>query len=320
MNRTSLARLPWCFPQAPDGYLWETPADGWPSFEVPSEVPRDSPATPPEPTETPPAQAPAPTGDVRQTAPPPAPPAGQPAQPRQDLPDYRQRQIQEREQREHFNAAVNAAVQTQLRTMLGPALGLTDQPQQATLTPRQQAARTALLELMPELKDLLPLAPRAKDVLGATDSASRFSRDEDARWKVVANRTLDTVYTGVAKALLGSDKTVQDLDDELKDDLLTQFAQWIERDQSGTRVYRYEAQDPALVTEFLQRFTAKYLDPVRRAAAVRVTTRGTQAARQPIQGPGTPPPPAQPPKVDLQNEDETHGRAWAVLQQLRGAG
>lgn len=300
----------------------ETPGDGgggggWPDFEVPEGVGRSADG-PPAGEPAAPAGQPARAGEAQPGSPAqPAggQPAGQPAG-RQELPEYRQRQIAEREQQQ-LTERVNAQVQARLKELLGPALGLTDG--KPALDPRQQRARDLLLTLMPELKDVLSLAPKAKDLLGVAEQAPQWKTQTDSYWQGVAGRTLDTIYDGVAKLMLGQDKTGKDLDPEMQDDLWQSFTRWVGRDATGARVTRYESQDPALVSEFLKAFGARYVDPARRAAAVVVTDRGRAAQRQPVQGSAGQPPAAKPPQVDNQDEEAVHGRGWAVLQQLRGA-
>lgn len=302
--------------------FYETPGEGgggggWPDFEVPEGVgsTADKPAgeTAGQPAGQPAARA----GEAAQPgqAQPAGHPAGQPG--RQELPDYRQQQIRDREEQQRFDTRVSEGVKNQLKALLGPALGFGEE--KPTLDPRQQRARDLLLTLMPELKDLMPLGAKAKDLLGIAEQAPQWSEQNKVYWQGVASRTLDNIYDGAAVAILGAGKTAKDLDPEMQDDLWQSFTRWVGRDQTGARVQRYEGQDATLTKEFLTAFSARYVDPVRRSAAVVVGQRGEAARRQPVQGSGGQPPLAKPPAVDNTDEEAVHGKGWAVMQQLRGA-
>jgi hypothetical protein len=288
----------------------------WPSYDVPEGVGGGEPAAqPPADGGQPPAGEPAsqPTAGASGTPagqPAAQPPAGEPAAGRQ-LPDYRVETILRRE-------AAAQAENTRLKNIIGQALGLTADGT-PKMDPKTSAIRTRLFEVMPELKDILEqIHPKLKAITGLADQAPAWTEQNTAYWQGVAGRTVSTVYDGVAKLVLGSDKTGKDLDPEFAEDVRDGFIRWVERDNTGQRVVRYEGQDPSLVAEFLKAFTARYVDPVRRSATAGVVTRGERVAALPVAGGSGAPRAAAPPAVNPDDEDAVHGRGWAVAQQLRG--
>lgn len=308
--------------------LCETPGEGggggtdWPEYETPSGVGEGQAPEQQQPPARQPGSGQAPVqgqpgGDTREGQPPAGgqPRGGQPGGGR-NLPQYRLDQIDERD-REAARAAeetrIGELVNKGVRDTLAKALGLDGGTPPED--PRSARLRDTIYSLLPGLKELLA---RHKDVLGFVDAAPALGETNKAYWQGVAARSVETLHSGVARLLLGPDKGSKDLDPEIADDIRDQFIRWVEADKTGGRVQRYESQDANLVPEYLRVFQTRYLDPARRSAAVNVATRGQQRQRQPQQGPSGVPPAQQPPVPDLNNEDQVHGRAWAVLQQLRG--
>lgn len=315
------------FTQSPDGKLWSPPegegGDGdWPAYDVP-----DLGGQPPAPPATPPAAGALPadgTGDrgdgqpgVRQ---PPQQQPGQPGQPRQqqtrtDLPPYRQQQISARDaaaEEDRISKLVNDRIQQTLANAfgLGPK-GATGAPED----PRAAAVRDKLFAIVPGLKELLE---KQKEILGAAESGGQWTETNKVYWQGVAARTVSDLHNGAATLLLGTGKAAKDLDADTRADVHNLFTRWVESDKTGARVMRYESQDQNLVKEFLTAFGARYVDPVRRAAAAGVQQRGAARAAVPSQGAGAMPPAARPPAQDNQDEDAVHGRAWAIVQNLKG--
>jgi len=181
--------------------------------------------------------------------------------------------------------------------------------------------RQTLFTIMPELKDFVEkFYPKQAELLGLAESAPVWTDQQKNYWQGVAVRTQDALSSGVARLILGEGKTAADLDPELRDDVRDSFIAWVERDKTGQRVMRYEAQDRALVEDYLKgHFAAKYLDPVRRSAAVVIGARGQRVAALPQSGGSALPSAAAPPRVDNNDVEAVHTRAWAVLQSLRGA-
>lgn len=305
------------------GLLHETPGDGggggaWPDYDVPEGV-GDTDAAPAggQPAAAAPAaaaaapagggQPPADGGDRRAEGQPGT--GGQPGG-RQGLPQYRQDQ-----QREAFERRVDEQVKAQIKSMFSSILGGNEPAED----PRMARVREGLFKAMPELKTLLEkIGPKTDALASLADDAPRWGAQNKAYWGGVAARTTSAVHDGVAKALLGDGKSGKDLDPELAEDVREAFIKWIERDNTGGRVDRYEAQDANLVSEFLQAWSARYIDPARRLAAVSVADRGQRLQRLPVQGSGGTPPAAAPPKVDLNDEEAVHGQGWKVMQELRG--
>ncbi len=324
------------FTQSPGGKLWHPDDDGgggdWPSYEIPPGVGgegNDPPAPGAPPAGQPAAPAAQPTagangnpGDGAPGARQPGqqqPPAGQPGQQpgarRTDLPDYRQRQIAERDQRAEADR-INTLVQQGIRDQLSRAFGI-GQPSGQPADPRSERLRETIFQLMPELK---PILEKQKELLAAAESGAQWAEGNKSYWQGVAARTMAGVHDGVAETLLGTGKTGKDLDPEAREDVQHLFIRWVESDKTLARVQRYEAQDATLVREFLTGWKARYIDPVRRSASVVAGNRGQQRAQVPTNGPGAMPPAATPPKQNNQDEDEVHGRGWAVASNLMASG
>jgi hypothetical protein len=151
-------------------------------------------------------------------------------------------------------------------------------------------------------------------------AAPAWEEQNQSYWQGVATRTLANVYDGVATMMLGQGKTGKDLDPEFVADLQEGFLKWCERDRTGQRIARYEGHDPQLVPEFLKAFGARYVDPVRRSAAVSVQQRGQATQGLPVSGAAGLPAASVPPAVNNSDEDAVHGRAWQVVQQMRTGG
>lgn len=329
---TSLAK--WGFlSSTPGGVLYQDPA--WPDYQVPDgvgdgdEPPGEpqpgapgtpQPGAPGAPQARQPGQPGAPGREPGQPGQPgqPGPQGAQPGQPAgRNLPPYRVEQIQER-QRLQQRLDTLEGENKRFRDALGQALGLA--PQGPQLDARSQRLRDTILGLFPELKEYVEkVHPKSSQILGLADQAPQWGEQTTNYWRGVAARTLDQVHDGVAKLILGQDKAAKDLDPEALDDIRDGFIRWVERDKTGQRVMRYESQDPKLVGEYLQAFGQRYLDPVRRGAAVQVGQRGQRVAAAPQSGAAALPKPAEAPKPNLQDEDEVHGRAWAKMLELRGA-
>lgn len=296
------------------GLLWETPADGgdgWPDYEAPAEVRG---GTPPAEPAAKPAQPDAAAREPEQPGgQPPAKPAGA-----RNLPPHRVEQIQNREAAK-ADPRIEAilAENKRFRDGLAQALGITGE--KPAMDPKTVRLRETMFQIMPELKDLVEkLHPKAAEIMGLADSAPQWGEQQKNYWQGVARRTEGALHDGVAKMILGDGKSAADLEPEMLDDIRDGFVRWVERDQTGARVGRYEAQDGSLVQEYLKAFGARYIDPVRRGAAANVITRGRTLQKLPQSGGSGVPKAAAPPVVDNNDVDAVHGRAWAVLQQLRG--
>ena len=318
------------FTQSPDGKLWHPESDtggGWPEYDAPAGVGDggDEPAGGQQPAGQP-ASITQPSRDAggdpgvdpgqRQPGQQQPAAAGQrPDQRRTDLPPYRQQQIAERDTRAQ-QEQINTLVQQGIREQLSKAFGI-GQPEGQPADPRTARLRDTIFNLMPELK---PLLEKQKELLAAAESGQQWNEGNKVFWQGVAQRTITNVHDGVAEALLGKGKRGADLDPEARADVQSLFIRWVESDRTGARVNRYESQDANLVREFLTGWQARYIDPVRRSAAVIAGTRGQQRAQLPTNGPGAMPPAATPPKQNNQDEDEVHGRGWAVASNLIAQG
>lgn len=314
------SHLRW-FYQSPDGCLFDGEGDSggggdWPAYETPEGVGGGTPPAQPSGNEPPANQPPAQPANGA-----PRPGEGQPGngQPRTaggrpDLPAYRQDAIAQRDRDAAESQRIDKIVADRITETMRKAFGLDGNAPAAD--PRTARIREQLLQTMPELKQLLELAGKQKELLGLVETGAQFTETNKVYWQGVAARTQATLHDGVATMLLGAGKTGKDLDEEAREDIRDGFVRWVERDKTGARVQRYETQDPALVTEYLKMFGARYLDPVRRTAAVSVAERGAARNRQPMQGPGGQPPAAQPPQVDNRDEDAVHGRGWNVAKTL----
>lgn len=294
------------------GLLHETPAggDGWPDYEAPAEVSGEQP-----PAVEPAAKPVQPAAAARE----PEQPGGQPPAKQagaKNLPPHRVEQIQNREARDRQLDDL-VAENKRFRDGLAQALGITgDKP---AMDPKTVRLRETMFQIMPELKDLVEkLHPKAAEIMGLADSAPQWGEQQKNYWQGVARRTEASLHDGVAKMILGDGKAAKDLEPEMLDDIRDGFVRWVERDQTGVRVGRYEAQDGSLVQEYLKAFGARYIDPVRRGAAATVMSRGAKLNTLPQSGGSGVPKAATPPLVDNKDEEAVHGRAWAVLQQLRG--
>lgn len=88
----------------------------------------------------------------------------------------------------------------------------------------------------------------------------------NAVWDGVSRRTLTSITSQYADALNLDPK---DIDDDARQMLASLFMQMARSDPERFQ-QRYEAEDPALVTEFIERMTKKFFEPAARVRATQV--------------------------------------------------
>lgn len=170
----------------------------------------------------------------------------------------------------------------------------------------------------PLMKKILEDPNVLQRVIEIAERAPDLQSSEERHWQHVARTATNALWNGAAPVLLGQGKTGKDLDEETRIDLQASFGRWIQRDPTGARADRYEAQDGELVGEFLTWFKGRYIDVGRRDGSRSVITRGERTARLPVAGAGGPTPRQQQrPKPDGDDDEAVHKNAWAVAQSLR---
>lgn len=297
--------------------------DDWPAFEVPADVTRDDssagneppatpPATPPAAPATPPAQPPAAT-------PPATPTGGAPAGGDETVPKYR---LDEVIADRNADRAQIAALTEIVKRLQGnpPATPPADPAAPAPLSPEDQKVRDRLLQVIPELAllgDLKDLAAKKGAVLGVVDDTERWRSNEQAITESYVDRSVGTVYDGIAALLLGEGKKGTDLNEFQKEGILASMARWVQADPK--RAVRYDKHDDTVVAEFVTAYKASMIDPFRRDSNAALLERAGAPPAIPAGGsttPLTPPAPAAPNTVD---EDAIHSAAWGRRGEFAGS-
>jgi hypothetical protein len=285
----------------------QTDEGTWPEYEAPEGVPQD---------EKPSSAATSSTGDVLD---PEADEAGE-GTPEPDeksgrmIPAYRLAEVQAKFQRELAAGAVRVAqLEGMFRSLLegkGGGDHGRDERGAPKFTAEQEKLRSELQGLMPELVHLLPLADRAKDLLGLAERAPAWDRDNETYWDRVAQTTTTRLNTTMAAAI-----GAKSLDPETASVLRDAFVQWVKSDDE--RNLRYEGQDANLVGDFEKWFIGRFRQPGTRPAAA-AGLRRAEATKALPRGGGSssrmPPPVPKPKTEDDDPFDAVNNRAWAKAQ------
>lgn len=200
------------------------------------------------------------------------------------------------------NARLQAQVQE--RENLGRAL-LGQQPQSQD-DPFTQRVREQLLQVFPQLKMLIDLAPhlqRLPDVLPQTEA------QQEAFYAQLGQQHMAALSSAAAK-LYGVEK----LADGQRRFLTDNFVSWLGADQ--TRQRRYLSGDTSVGSEFLTEFQTAMLDPIRRSALATQQQRAGLVSRLPARGPATAPIPGSRPP-ELKTEEDRHEAAFNALMNMQ---
>lgn len=205
--------------------------------------------------------------------------------------------------------------QTAVLTRLREALA----PQQAKADPRTEAVRSRLLEVIPELREVLELGKNASQIRQAIEAIPQIRAQQDSHWETHAERTMSTVFQAVAPVILGDEGQATALSEDQRHELVRSFRDYLLRDQTGQRIQRYERSDPKVVDEFRDYYTAIHA-PGRRAAFVQAADRAAAGRSAPRAGRADAMA-ASVPKVDASNPDAVAAAAWKyVSNAMRASG
>ena len=175
--------------------------------------------------------------------------------------------------------------------------------------PQEAAIKAALFKVFPALKHLenLPF-DRLQDIL---ETVPQLQASQQSQYDQLADSTTANLYRE-AKATFGG----EELNEDQRSFLHSAFVRWME--QNPAQLQRYTYRDPAVVATFLQHFTAKMLDPVRRQAAVTVGARQARTAVAPTAGSASGPIGTAPPTIPAGDEDARHEAAWQSFKAKAG--
>lgn len=146
--------------------------------------------------------------------------------------------------------------------------------------PKSQKAeevKAAFFQMFPQMKHLSSLTDeQMKRLLQAPEVADRATEIEQREWRRHGAAQMKVVFTKVADEL-GTDS----LSDTQKEDLSNGFARWLrakckaEQDATGESktLQRYEDGDPAVLDEFVKRYTSDWVEPARRKATTQTLNR-----------------------------------------------
>lgn len=207
-----------------------------------------------------------------------------------------------------------------LQTMLEAGTGVRMREEQR-VDPAVTEARQAFESVFPGAGKLFDNLPKLMAFMEALDKGgvdpAMFSRLPDAlqatdhQWEQHGRRTLDTVFTAMAK-----DYGATALSPYQQRVIGSAFTDWLQQD--AARQDRYANADPKLTDEFLTEYRSGFVDPLRRSADADTIRRGQLNGNLPPapRGGGQPPPPAQPPPTP----EQVHDRAWATFAAAQAGG
>lgn len=179
-------------------------------------------------------------------------------------------------------------VSTEVRT-LKEAIAERDRKIAAVMgvtTPNADDARAAQIKDaffnlpgMGVMKKLSGLSDEQIDrMLSAADGVDSVKQNEMRGWQKHGNESVDHIASGVAEAL-GADS----LDASQKEDLRNTFSSWLKRTvetemrasdgQESKTLERYENGEKKLLDEFVAAYTKRWVEPARRTAAAKTSTR-----------------------------------------------
>jgi hypothetical protein len=186
---------------------------------------------------------------------------------------------------------------------------LTGVRREAEADPQEAAIKAALFKVFPALKHLESLPfDRLQEVL---ETVPQLQASQQSQYDQLADATTANLYRE-AKATFGG----EELNEDQRSFLHSAFVRWME--QNPAQLQKYTFRDPSVVTTFLQHFTAKMLDPVRRQAAVTVGARQARTAVAPTAGSASGPIGTAPPTIPAGDEDARHEAAWQSFKAKAG--
>lgn len=213
------------------------------------------------------------------------------------------------------------------------------QPAPRQFSARDQRLRAQISQLMPELAVLSDarlqrLLERAQDIDRIATEYPNQSASETRRWGGHAERMVRQVQNHAATQWLGAGKQLKDLDPDDRDELDSAFVRWVsrraeaeERDlpngHYGETTLRYEAADPALVTEFWSWFTRRHGGTAgggvgeRRSAGMAAGERAAAGGRGPRGGSSSAAVGSAAREVKPKTLDEALDEGWSAVQNQR---
>jgi hypothetical protein len=183
---------------------------------------------------------------------------------------------------------------------------LLGQPPAAPEDPYAARVKEQFFQLFPEMKEVLALLPHLKRV---PDVMPQAEAQSEAFYSHLGTQHMGHLTTAAA-AIYG-----EKLSPDQRSYLSEQFMGYLSKDKALQQ--RYLAGDPALASEFMQKYQAAMLDPVRRSALADQQRRANLVGRLPSRGPATAPiPGVKPPEI--KTEDDRHEAAFNALVNSQG--
>lgn len=146
--------------------------------------------------------------------------------------------------------------------------------------PRKQQMREALLEVMPELREIGELR----------QGAEQGGSVERAYWARIGNENGRAALAGVAKAM---GREAKDMPANALPRIKRELLGFIRDDQTGQRSRRYEDGDSSLIEEFVHDLTGFWIQPARQASVQANAQNVERTRRLPQTGPAGGVPPAE---------------------------
>lgn len=197
-------------------------------------------------------------------------------------------------------SALNTQRENIGRSLLGqPPAGPPEDPYAARV-------KEQFFTLFPEMKEILALMPHLKRI---PDVMPQAEAQSEAFYSQLGTQHIGHL-TAAAAATYG-----EKLSADQRSWLSEQFIGFVSKDKALQQ--RYLSGDPTLAPEFMQKYQAAMLDPVRRNALADQQRRANLVGRLPSRGPATAPIPGVKPP-EMKTEDDRHEAAFAALVASQG--
>lgn len=182
-------------------------------------------------------------------------------------------------------------------------------PPSAPEDPETAAIRQQFQKLYPGLAKLESMADKFERL--ADFDPSTVTAQTEHYWSSLGNQTLSQLDAKV-KDVVGGDLTPR-----AQMFMHQAFITFVQSDRELQS--RYAAQDPALLTEFLQEYQNGILDPYRRKVTTAQAPRNEAVRRMPRGGAGTSAiPGGTPNRIPVADTDEFHKSAWENFRAQQG--
>jgi hypothetical protein len=292
----------------------ETPAGPATASQTPPQTP-ESAAAPPAGSTPPP--TPEPTA--------PTPPQGEGFIPKYRFDEVNNRASEWQRENQELKDLLRQALETRSAGAAPAALAPPKSEEELAFDQQTQQIRDEFFRRFPKFAAMEAkwdeLQARLDAIGPVADIVPQMQERETRHWATVAQTTLDELHREVSTTLLAGSPL--DPQSPRGQQVSRAFFEWTKSDP--TRVARYEANDKALLKDFVQYFGDAYVAPWRSSAPpsppapdpARVAA--ARVSRLPVSGPSALPAPQTPASRTNRDEESVHADAWAFVRNQAAA-